>query len=77
VIAAGTTGNVVRRNTVVANPPVQISVTFPQADGVDIRNLSASGTNTFDDNVCLTALNAACPAVDKHGPHGKGPNKDK
>jgi len=49
-------------------------MTFPAADGVDIRNGAAPGTNTIDDNVCLTAVNAACPDVDERGRHDK---KDK
>ncbi len=76
VLVAGTTGNIIRRNVVVANPPLQVSVTFPQAGGVDIRNGATPGANTIDDNVCMTALNAACPAVDAHGRHDKPP-KDK
>jgi parallel beta-helix repeat protein len=74
IIAAGAEGNVIRRNTVVANPPVQISLTFPTANGVDIRNGATTGTNTIDDNLCLTAVNAACPDVDKRG-NGKGNGK--
>jgi parallel beta-helix repeat protein len=77
VLVAGTTGNVVRRNIVVANPPVQISVTFPAADGVDIRNGATPGTNTIEDNICLTALNAACPDVDARGKKDKKDKKDK
>jgi parallel beta-helix repeat protein len=77
VLVAGTTGNVVRRNIVVANPPVQVSVTFPQADGVDIRNGATPGTNTIEDNICLTAVNAACPDVDARGKKDKKDKKDK
>jgi parallel beta-helix repeat protein len=76
IIAAGAEGNVIRRNTVVANPPLQVSVSFPTANGVDIRNGATTGTNTIDDNVCLTAVNAACPDVDKRG-NGKNEKKDK
>ena len=71
ILVAGAEGNIIRRNTVVGNPPVQISTTFPAAGGVDIRNSAAPGTNTIDDNVCLTAVNAACPDVDERGRHPK------
>ena len=75
ILVAGVAGNVIRRNVVVANPPVQVSAAFPTADGVDIRNGAATGTNTIEDNICLTAVNAACPDVDTRGKkHGK---KDK
>lgn len=76
VLVAGVAGNIIRGNIVVANPPVQISTTFPAADGVDIRNGAAAGTNTIDDNICLTAVNAACAAVDERGHHEKD-KKDK
>ena len=59
-LAAGTEGNVIRRNIVTANPAVQVAVAVP-ADGVDIRNLSSA--NVFQDNVCLTGVNAPCPAL--------------
>ena len=59
-LAAGTEGNVIRRNVVTGNPAVQVAVAIP-ADGVDIRNMS--NANIFEDNVCLTGLNAPCPAL--------------
>lgn len=71
ILVAGAEGNIIRHNTVVGNPPVQISTTFPAADGADIKNGAAPGTNTIADNVCLTAVNAPCPAVDQHGPRKK------
>ena len=73
VIGTVTQGNVVRRNLVVGNPPVQISVQSPSADGVDIKNLSDAGAVTFDDNRCLTYTGpgpAPCPNV------GKPPNEE-
>jgi parallel beta-helix repeat protein len=63
VLVAGVEGNVIRHNKIAGNPPVQISVTFPTADGVDIRNQATAGANTFKDNFCLTAVNAPCPAI--------------
>jgi len=70
ILAPGVVGNVVRRNFVVGNP-------LPDdAPGVDIRNGATVGANTIEDNVCLTAVNAPCPAIDKRGPHDKDKNKD-
>jgi hypothetical protein len=31
--------------------------------GVDIKNGAAADANTFDNNVCLTAVSAPCPTV--------------
>ena len=61
-LAAGVKGNVFRRNLVVGNPPVQVSVDNPTS-GVDIKNLADDGANTLTHNVCLTSVNAPCPAV--------------
>ena len=66
VIGPGTQGNVLRRNLVVGNPPVQVSVENPSTDGKDIRNESDAGAVTFEDNRCLTYTGAApapCPNV--------------
>jgi parallel beta-helix repeat protein len=66
VIGTLTQGNVIRGNLIVGNPPVQISVQDPTAGGVDIRNESSAGANTFEDNRCLTytgAGSAPCPSV--------------
>lgn len=62
VLMQGVRGNVFRRNFVVGNPPVQIAVTTPTTGGVDVKNLGEDGTNTFQSNVCLTSVNAPCPA---------------
>lgn len=64
ILSTGAQGNLIRRNLVVGNPPVQISVDHPATQGVDIRNL-APGVNTLEDNVCVTGVNAACPSVDE------------
>jgi parallel beta-helix repeat protein len=63
-LAAGTEGNIVRRNLVTANPPVQVAVSIPSGTGVDIRNQAVPGANTFQANVCLTSVNAPCPALE-------------
>jgi parallel beta-helix repeat protein len=62
-IAPGVKGNNIRANTIVGNPPVQVAVDHTDYSGYDIKNLADDGANTFDGNVCLTAVNAPCPAV--------------
>jgi parallel beta-helix repeat protein len=62
-IAPGVKGNNIRANTIVGNPPVQVAVDHTDHAGYDINNLADDGANTFDSNVCLTAVNAPCPAV--------------
>ena len=52
-----------RGNTVVGNPPVQVSLDHTGNPGFDIKNLAAADANTFDNNVCLTSVSAPCPAV--------------
>jgi len=54
--------NIFRRNLVMGNPPIQVAVTNPSGRGFDIWNLSAAGANSFQANVCLTSVNAPCPA---------------
>ena len=54
--------NIFRRNLVMGNPPIQVAVNDPASAGFDIRNLSPAGANTFQANVCLTSINAPCPA---------------
>jgi parallel beta-helix repeat protein len=56
-------GNVIRRNLIVGNPPVQVDLDHPSAKGVDILNLAPDGKNTFRGNKCLTSVNAPCPAI--------------
>jgi parallel beta-helix repeat protein len=63
LIAAGATGTVVRQNVVVGNPAIQTGNTTPNAAAADIRNLAPAGQTTFERNVCVTAVNAPCPAV--------------
>jgi len=62
-LVAGTEGNIIRRNLVTANPPVQVAVSNPSSTGVDILNLAIAGANAFVGNVCLTSVNAPCPSV--------------
>lgn len=60
---AGTRETLVRNNTVVGNPAIQVSINRPDVRGVDILNLAPSGQTTFERNVCVTAVNAPCPVV--------------
>jgi hypothetical protein len=55
-------GNVIRRNTIAGNPPVQVSAEFGVAIGADIQDLSTPGTNSFEDNRCLTYAGSVQPA---------------
>ncbi len=59
--------NVIRRNWVVGNPPIQVAVdhTADIGNSFDIKNRAPlSLGNVFTANVCLTALNAPCPALE-------------
>jgi hypothetical protein len=53
----------VRENTVIGNPPIQTANTRPDVRALDIVNLSPAGETTFQRNVCLSAVNAPCPAI--------------
>ena len=61
-IQAASTGNVFRGNTIAGNPPILVSNNAPDnaVSGFDIMNLSAEGANTFENNTCLTSMNAPC-----------------
>jgi parallel beta-helix repeat protein len=63
VLVDGVEGNIIRRNVVAGNPPVQVSASFPDDAGVDIKNLASPDANTFRNNHCLTSVNAPCPAL--------------
>jgi parallel beta-helix repeat protein len=63
VVFPAATNNRIRDNVVVGNPPIQQSNSVPAGGGVDIWDQSAPGNgNSFVDNMCLTAINASCPA---------------
>jgi hypothetical protein len=49
---------------IAGNPPVQVTVAVPATSGWDIRNLTEPDANTFEDNFCLTSINAVCPMLD-------------
>jgi len=63
ILVAGVTGEIVRRNFVVGNPPLQVAVDHTPGGGADIVNQATAGANTFQANVCLTSINAPCPAA--------------
>jgi parallel beta-helix repeat protein len=64
-INPASTGNVFRGNTIVGNPPILVSNNVPEnaASGLDIFNLAATTANTFENNLCITAMNAPCTTV--------------
>src|SRR5262245_10639031 len=61
-LTATVQGNVIRRNVIIGNPPVQMGLDHTANTGFDIKNLAQPGQNSFTGNVCLTAMNAPCPA---------------
>jgi parallel beta-helix repeat protein len=63
LVGATTVGNIVRNNLITGNPSIQVSNSFPQNSGVDIRNGSPAEVNTFANNLCITSINAPCPNV--------------
>lgn len=69
VLLQPTSGNVVRRNIIVGNPQAQLNATSGDFGGVDIQNLSPPGANTFEDNLCVTSLNAPCPNIPNFAGH--------
>lgn len=66
-LAAGTRETVVRQNTVVGNPAIQVDNSLPSSRAVDILNLAPAGANTFERNVCVTSVNAPCPSISAGG----------
>ena len=67
-----TTGNLIRRNIIAGNPPVQVSVTAGTPVGVDIRDASAAGANTFAENHCITYEGASTPRPCPNFPKARG-----
>jgi hypothetical protein len=61
LITPAAAGNLIRRNVIAGNPPVQLSVTFGPATGADIRDAAPAGANTFEENLCITYLGPAVP----------------
>jgi len=69
IMASTEGGNVIRRNLIAGNPPVQVSNEFGASVGADIQDRSTPGANTFEDNRCLTYMGSAepapCPTISK------------
>src|ERR1700740_1366383 len=65
----GDVHNVIPRNIIAGNPPGQVSTEFGVKIGADIQDQSKPGTNTFEDNFCLTYVGSMqpspCPSVSK------------
>ena len=62
-IGAAVGQNIVRNNTALGNPPIQIGSTSPGVRALDIVNLSPPDRTQFDRNKCVTGLAAPCPAI--------------
>jgi len=50
------TNNLIQNNVIVGNPPMEVSADNPTINpvGADIRDFSAAGSNTFENNLCMT-----------------------
>jgi hypothetical protein len=58
--------NLIRRNIIVGNPPVQVAPTDNLLIGADIRDSSPAGANTFEENLCITYVGVSpspCPPM--------------
>ncbi len=62
-MASGVKGNTFRGNLVVGNPPLQVALDHSPSSGLDIKNVAGDGTNVFTNNICMSGLNAPCPAI--------------
>jgi hypothetical protein len=68
VSAAAGSGNLVRRNIIAGNPPVELGAT----GGADIRDNAPAGTVTYKENLCLTYVGAGvapCPSIPRFAGH--------
>jgi hypothetical protein len=69
------TGNLIRKNVIVGNPPIEVSADNPGINpvGADIRDFSEAGSNTFEDNLCITYTGATdpppCPNLTRFAGH--------
>ena len=63
VVFPAATNSRIRGNVAVGNPGIQQSNSLPAGAGVDIWDQSAPGNNnSFTGNMCLSGVNAPCPA---------------
>jgi hypothetical protein len=67
-----TARNLIRRNIIAGNPAIQVSVTAGTPVGVDIRDASAAGANTFRENWCITYEGATFPRPCPNFPRFRG-----
>lgn len=72
LIVQAAVGNVIARNTIAGNPPIQVDVTAGIAVGKDIRDASPANSNTFIDNHCITYEGATTPAPCPNFPRRRG-----
>jgi len=76
--AATPTGNLIRKNVIAGNPPIEVSADNPGINpvGADIRDFSVAGSNTFEENLCVTYTGGAspppCPNIPKFSGHKNG-----
>ena len=52
-----TRGNLIRRNVIAGNPPIQVETTFGRI-GFDIQDLAPADANMFERNFCRTYFGA-------------------
>jgi hypothetical protein len=64
--------NVIARNIIAGNPPVQLSVTGGAAVGADIRDASPANSNTFVENHCISYEGATTPPPCPNFPRRRG-----
>jgi parallel beta-helix repeat protein len=74
LIVPQTSRNVIRRNIIAGNPPVELSPTITGSPvGVDIRDASPAGANTFHENLCVSyegaTLPRPCPNFPRYSTH--------
>ena len=73
IAAASPTGNLIRKNVITGNPPIQVSASAqPDVVGSDIRDASGNATNRFKENLCLTYIGTnppPCPNVPQFAGH--------
>lgn len=62
LLTAGTRESVVRQNTVIGNPQINLGGSQPSVRAVDILNLAPAGAVTFERNRCKTSVNGPCPS---------------
>lgn len=82
VYIASPAGNVIRRNIIAGNPPVQVSHHFGDNIGKDIQDVSPASTNNiFEENYCLTYAGtsdpAPCPSISERRNGDNGDDEER